>query len=70
MSKVKGVVWEEYADEHPHFIDEDMISQLLEKLLRRLNERNKPFSIIDLGCGDGESYMFYTVRGCSRMLIG
>ena len=45
--------WEEYAEEHPYFIDEDVVSELLEKLLRHLNELNKPFSIVDLGCGDG-----------------
>ena len=45
--------WEEYAEEHPYFIDEDVVSDLLKKLLRHINELNKPFSIIDLGCGDG-----------------
>ena len=44
--------WEEYAEEHPYFIDEDVVSDLLEKLLKYLNELGKPFSIIDLGCGD------------------
>jgi len=30
-----------------------VVSELLEKLLRHLNDLNKSFSIIDLGCGDG-----------------
>ena len=49
----RAVIWEEYAQEHPHFIGEDVVSELLEKLLRYLNELGKQFSIIDLGCGDG-----------------
>ena len=39
----------EYSEKHIHFIDFS-IPEMLESLLKRLN---KPYSIIDLGCGDG-----------------
>ncbi len=49
---MKAVKWEEYATKHPHFVCEDTVPKLLEELLKYLNKLNKPFSIIDLGCGD------------------
>ena len=42
--------WEEYAEKTPYFISEEGIPELLEELLKHIN---RPFSIIDLGCGDG-----------------
>ena len=42
--------WEEYAEKTPYFISEEGIPELLEELLKHIN---RPFSIINLGCGDG-----------------
>ena len=59
---------EKYAESHPHFIDEQEqeIPELLEKLLRHLNDLNKSFSIIDLGCGDGRVLYALHSKGLLR----
>ena len=47
-----GEFFKEYSEKHVHFIDLS-VPEMLEDLLRRLNEQNKQYSLIDLGCGDG-----------------
>ena len=49
VDKVMNMEWEKYAEKAPHFI-EGNVPKLLEKLLKWLNN---PYSVIDLGCGDG-----------------
>jgi ubiquinone/menaquinone biosynthesis C-methylase UbiE len=49
----------EYSEKHVHFIEEFNIP-FLEKLLRGFN---KPFSIVDLGCGDGRFIYSLYKRG-------
>ena len=40
------------AEKHVHFIDLS-VPEMMEDLLRKLNEQNKQHSLIDLGWGDG-----------------
>lgn len=54
-----GEFFKEYSEKHVHFVDLS-VPEVLEALLRRLNEQNKQFSLIDLGCGDGR--LLYTLH--------
>jgi len=63
--------FKKYSEKHVHFIDLS-VPETLEDLLRKLNEEDKAFSLIDLGCGDGVLlYALYfkgLLRNASRVV--
>jgi len=61
--------FKEYSEKHVHLIDLS-VPETLEDLLRKLNKEDKPYSLIDLGCGDVRLLYALYFKGLLRNVSG